>query len=117
MAEIRAAATKSATAGQVPDTRGRGERATNLFPHPEACPDYVDIGGPTWTWPAIPTCKQKPANIKKFDPDLKFVNGGAHILLIVFIGDHAEQNRSKAAKGKRAEKDAARGWGWGICRD
>ena len=45
-----------------------------------------------------------------FDPKKVLSVGGAHMPLMLFIGMPSDNRRTAKAKGRRAERAAARGW-------
>ena len=70
-----------------------------------------DLGSISWTWPSMPPCKQKLIDIKKFDPDLRYFNSGAHMPLMVFVGAPHQVRRSQSASKRRERRAQERGWG------
>ena len=63
----------------------------------------------TTSWTGTVRVTQKAANIDKFDPLWALFRSGAHMPLIVFVGNNSR--RSKGALEKREEKASDRGWG------
>ena len=72
----------------------------------------TSMGSESWTWPEGPVSKQKLVSFERFDPKKEFFKRGAHMPLMIYIGDSSETRRSKQALKKRAEKADSRGWGW-----
>ena len=68
------------------------------------------IGLCSWRWPSMSLCKQKPVDVKLFDPEGQFLREGSHMPLLIFIGLASEGRRTPAAQSRREEKAARRGW-------
>ena len=56
--------------------------------YPEA---NFDFAAESWDWPEMAPCSQKLVDYKKFDPDKTYFARGAHMPLMVFIGDKSKQ--------------------------
>ena len=70
-----------------------------------------DLGSSSWTWPSMPPCRQKLIDINKFDPHLEYFKRGGHMPLMVFVGGHNQQRRTKLACERRHRRAEERGWG------
>ena len=70
-----------------------------------------DLGSSSWTWPSVLPCRQKLIDINKFDPDLQYFKRGGHMPLMVFVGSHSQQRRTKGACEIRERRAEQRGWG------
>ena len=73
------------------------------------CVDFT-TGEASWDWSHMPICKQKLVKIEKFDPFKKFSKKGAHMPLMVFIGDKGKNRRKPESRVRRDEKADERGW-------
>ena len=70
-----------------------------------------DLGSTSWTWPSMPPCRQKLIDIKMFDPHRQYFKRGGHMPLMVFVGSHNQQRRTKGACERRERRAEQRGWG------
>ena len=70
-----------------------------------------DLGSASWTWPSMPPCRQKLIDIKMFDPQSQYFKRGGHMPLMVFVGGHNQQRRTKVACERRHRRAEERGWG------
>ena len=75
--------------------------------HP--CVDFT-TGESTWGWPSMPPCKQQMVRSELFDPYKEFSKRGAHMPLMVFIGDKGKQRRTHEGRARRDVKADGRGW-------
>ena len=67
-------------------------------------------GAQSWTWPSMPRSKQKLVELNKFDPTQEFSKRGAHMPLMIYIGEKNQTRRSQKAMRARAEAADKRGW-------
>ena len=72
----------------------------------------TDMGSSSWGWGEDVQCKQKLADFTAFDPQQQFFKRGAHAPLMIFLGSHNQQRRSRAAIESRNKKADQRGWTW-----
>ena len=63
----------------------------------------------SWGWPKMPLCNQKLVDIDRFDVDTYFARG-AHMPLMLFVGEKGRTRRSAEARAVRQEKAANRGF-------
>ena len=70
-----------------------------------------NLGSASWTWPSMPPCRQKLIDIKMFDPHSQYFKRGGHMPLMVFVGSHNQQRRTKGACERRERRAERRGWG------
>ena len=71
-----------------------------------------DIGSSSWDWEEDVRCKQKLSDFKLFDPEQQFFKRGAHVPLMIFLGSHSQQRRSREANQRRNKKADERGWNY-----
>ena len=62
------------------------------------------LGDETWRWPVFMETKSKPMSQNRFDPQNKYLIGGAHMPLITFVGGSCNSNRSAEKHRERAAK-------------
>jgi len=70
-----------------------------------------ELGSASWTWPSMPPCRQKLIDIKMFDPQSQYFKRGGHMPLMVFVGGHNQQRRTKGACARRNKRAEERGYG------
>ena len=70
-----------------------------------------NLGSESWTWPSMPLCKQKLIDVEMFDPQSQYFKRGGHMPLMVFVGGHNQQRRTKGACERRERRAEQRGWG------
>ena len=75
----------------------------------EPCVDFT-TGDDTKQWPRMCICKQKLVNSELFDPYKQFCKRGAHMPLMVFIGDIGKERRTVEGRFMRAWEADERGW-------
>ena len=63
----------------------------------------------SWDWPKMPLCNQKLIDIDLFNVDTYFARG-AHMPLMLFVGEKGRTRRSAEARAVRQEKAANRGF-------
>ena len=100
----------------VADFRQKSRTKKDLFPFPVT----ADLGEETWKWPKMPGSKQKLVDPSIYDPTGELFTGGAHMPLLIFLGDASQTRRTPQARKQRAEKANARGWGpqrWRVAVD
>ena len=78
----------------------------NMFLGPH--PDFT-TGEVSWTWPPMPIAKQKMVQQQQIDPFNEYTARGAHMPLMVFIGEQNKTRRSSQARSERIEKATAKG--------
>ena len=77
---------------------------------PWGCGDH-NMGFQTWEWPELPTVKQKPTDVKLFDPMERFFKErGSHMPQMIFLGDASNCRRTPDSYQRRLENAARRGW-------
>ena len=69
-----------------------------------------DFAAESWGWPEMAPCSQKLVDYKKFDPDKTYFARGAHMPLMVFIGDKSKTRRTREARASRTVKQGNRGF-------
>ena len=67
-------------------------------------------GAASWTWPMLALMRQRPVELRLFDPLKEIFRRGAHMPLLVFIGANRDQRRTPEAEARRAKRAEARGW-------
>ena len=67
----------------------------------------TSIGSKSWTWPEGPMSEQKLASYEGFE---ELFNRGAHMPLMIYIGNSYDTRQTKDAVARRAENAARRGW-------
>ena len=70
-----------------------------------------NLGSESWTWPSMPLCKQKLIDVEMFDPQSQYFKRGGHMPLMVFVGSHNQQRRTKGACERRERRAEQRGYG------
>ena len=75
----------------------------------QPCVDFT-TGESTWDWSSMPISKQKLVRSELFDPYKEFSKRGAHMPLMVFIGDKGKTRRKPESKANRNWKADNRGW-------
>ena len=73
------------------------------------CVDFT-TGESTWDWSPMPICKQKLVRSELFDPYKEFSKKGAHMPLMVFIGDKGKTRRDPKSRARRNANADSRGW-------
>ena len=76
------------------------QRNRDIFPNK---PDRPDAGLVTFAWPVFPICKQKLVEVNLFDPQAELFGHGAHMPLMVFVGD---KSRRTPQAWRRRERNA-----------
>jgi hypothetical protein len=69
------------------------------------------VGAESWTWPESKLSTQQLVSFETFDPESKYLKGGAHMPVMLFIGAHSDTRRSPEACGRREAKAEQRGYG------
>lgn len=69
------------------------------------------MGQASWSWSQMPAIKQKLVTQAKFDPGLNLFRRGAHMPLMIYVGNPASTRRKPEAKMRREERATLRGWG------
>ena len=84
----------------------------DMFPTPQG-DNNVDttIGEASFSWSQMPLTSQKLVSTKKFDPTLTFFRRGAHMPLMLFVGDSTSTRRTPQSRRRREQKAEQRGWG------
>ena len=77
-----------------------------MFPFPIK----QDVGLRCWEWPQMPCSRQKLVDVSMFDPSLALFQGGAHMPIMIFLGDSKETRRTPQARQRRAARADERGW-------
>ena len=85
--------------------RVASQRNRDIFPNK---PDRPDAGLVTFAWPVFPICKQKLVEVNLFDPQAELFGHGAHMPLMVFVGD--KSRRTPQAWRRRERNADYRGW-------
>ena len=78
----------------------------DMFPFPV----NTAIGSHSWQWPTLPLLKQKPVNVRMFDPFQVMSTRGARMPLMLFMGMPSDTRRTREATQGRTQKAADRGW-------
>jgi len=83
-----------------------------MFPTPKG-EKTVDttMGEASFSWSQMPLTSQKLFSTKKFDPTLTFFRRGAHMPLMLFVGDSTSTRRTPQSRRRREQKAEQRGWG------
>lgn len=76
-------------------------------------PDDTQKGWPTWSLPTMPGIKQKLITKMQFDPENELFKRGAHMPLMIFVGNNCDTRRTPEAHARRGAAAAKRGWGKG----
>ena len=85
--------------------------AMKKMPHMYPAPDF-NFGAASWNWPQMAICSQKLVRQDKFDPEeFGYFARGAHMPLMLFIGEKNKTRRSWDSRVRRQANEAARGWG------
>ena len=87
--------------------RSRSKRRPPTKKNPEA---NFDFAAESWNWPVMAICTQKLVRHDKFDPDETYFARGAHMPLMVFIGEKGRTRRSHEGQRRRATNAAKRGY-------
>ena len=73
----------------------------------------IPPSGPgSWCWSKGPLSKQKLPEYELFDPHRELFKRGAHMPLMVYIGNSNEARRSVHATRRRNATATQRGWTW-----
>jgi hypothetical protein len=83
--------------------------AMKKIPHMYPAANF-NFGAASWNWPQMAICSQKLVRQDKFDPEETYFARGAHMPLMLFIGEKNKTRRSQASRVKRQANGAARGW-------
>jgi hypothetical protein len=75
----------------------------------QPCVDFT-TGESTWDWSSMPISKQKLVRSELFDPYKEFSKRGAHMPLMVFIGDKGKNRRKPESRARRDQRADERGW-------
>ena len=89
----------------VAEQKAAMKKATHMYPAAN-----FDFGASSWNWPQMAICSQKLVHQDKFDPKKAYFPRGAHMPLMVFIGEKGRTRRSWQGRVSRTEKQEARGW-------
>ena len=89
----------------VAEQKAAMKKAANMYPAAD-----FDFGAASWNWPDMAICSQQLIRYTLFDPKYGYFARGAHMPLMVFIGEKGKTRRSGGGRARRSEKAAARGW-------
>jgi hypothetical protein len=89
----------------VAEQKAAMKKATQMYPAAD-----FEFGASSWGWPQMPICSQQLVRQDKFDPEQACFPRGAHMPLMVFIGEKGRTRRSAEGRGRRTEKQEAMGW-------
>jgi len=83
-----------------------------MFPTPKG-DKTVDttIGEASFSWSQMPLTSQKLVSTQKFDPTSNFFRRGAHMPLMLFVGDSTSSRRTPESLRRREQRAEQRGWG------
>ena len=96
--------TQQSAVVEVRDEMKKIAKQTNL-----PCVDFT-TGESTWDWSPMPICRQKLVRSELFDPYKEFSKKGAHMPLMVFIGDRGKTRRDPKSVARRNANADNRGW-------
>ena len=89
----------------VAEQKAATKKKKDLYPEGD-----FDFGADSWDLATMPTSKRKIIESDKFDPNARYFKKGAHMPLMVYLGEKNKTRRSKDARSRRKVNAAQRGW-------
>ena len=89
----------------VAEQKAATKKRPDLYPE-----EHYDFGAATWDLTPMPACGQKLIQGCIFDPETTYFKKGAHMPLMIFLGEKSKTRRTRAARSRRKVNAALRGW-------